>query len=101
MLVDNAAQQVDAMAACTRLYLVLVILKAVEFFDPGSAQHREYMILMKEIFGVDLDDTTVDINHYIKYTSEDICDHLKFVEKQVTAAAKSYGLKPVGSDADW
>jgi hypothetical protein len=87
--VDDASKQVDAMAACTRLYFVLVIVKAARFFDAGSAQHREYNSLMKEMFRVDLGDTTVGINQYIKCTSEDICNHLKLVDEQVAAAAKS------------
>ncbi|KAJ5538652.1 hypothetical protein N7494_008131 [Penicillium frequentans] len=98
---DEASKDIDAMAACTRLYLVLVILKAARFFDLGSTVVREYNSLMAEIFDIDLGDKNFQINHFIKVKGLDICSHLGFLQQGLEEMCQHFGVEPLNSNTDW
>lgn len=100
-LVDKASKNIDAMATCTRVNLILVILKAASFFDPESPEGREYYSLMAEIFKIDLGNKGFKINHYIKREGLLICTHLKFLHEGLDAMSKHYGVLPSNSNMDW
>ncbi|GAB1200394.1 hypothetical protein APSETT444_009766 [Aspergillus pseudonomiae] len=80
--VEAANTRIDMMTACTRLYVVLVVMKAGNFFDKGSRQYDEYRLLMREIFELDIDEEA-NLSRYIKTTGQQICCHVKYVQGKV------------------
>ncbi|KAE8406573.1 hypothetical protein BDV37DRAFT_280847 [Aspergillus pseudonomiae] len=97
---EAANTRIDMMTACTRLYVVLVVMKAGNFFDKGSRQYDEYRLLMREIFEMDIDEEA-NVSRYIKTTGQQICCHVKYVQGKVKMYTESYGVQPIEDNTDW
>ena len=86
------------MATATRMYMLLIMTKASDFFPKGSDKYERYRDVMLKNFNFDISDKSFKPNVFVIESGRELFEKVQISSRNFVSYAKSYGVQPRPGD---
>jgi hypothetical protein len=91
--VDKFSKTLDVLGSSCRVYVLLVMSKAGNFFCEDTPEYEEYKRLLRTNFGIKIEHEGFQVSDFVKEKGEEIFQKIRHTRHMVMEHAKGYGIE--------